>query len=135
MSDQSLPTEYAKDFLGLSLQEKPNKYYFIIRTSQLVVEADSSILTIMEKLQSYKNRVSLNFEVFAFIFHILKYVCLLLDLSFLLIFFACFVGIAVSNWWFSTQGRKDSLFQLRELKRNNDGGMVLVLFYELVLIM
>ncbi|KMZ70224.1 Mediator of RNA polymerase II transcription subunit 20a [Zostera marina] len=62
LRDQSLPTEYAKDFLGLSLQEKPNKYYFIIRTSQLVVEADSSILTIMEKLQSYKNRVSLNFE-------------------------------------------------------------------------
>lgn len=102
MSDQSLPTEYAKDFLGLSLQEKPSKYYFIIRTSQLVVEAESSILAIMEKLQSYKNRVSLNFEVFAFILHTFSHfftsLCLLLNQSFLVIFVACFAGIAVSNW-------------------------------------
>lgn len=60
--DASVPTEFPRDFLGISLIEQPNKHYFIIRGCQLVLEADSSILTIMEKLQSYKSRVALNFE-------------------------------------------------------------------------
>ncbi|KAJ7955968.1 Mediator of RNA polymerase II transcription subunit 20 [Quillaja saponaria] len=62
LRDQSIQTEFPRDFLGMSLQEQPNKYYFIMRGHRLVVEAESSILTIMEKLQSYKSRVALNFE-------------------------------------------------------------------------
>ncbi|KAI5415255.1 Mediator of RNA polymerase II transcription subunit 20a [Lathyrus oleraceus] len=60
--DQSMSAEFPRDFLGISLMEQPDKYYFIIRGHKLVLEADSSILTIMEKLQSYKSKVALNFE-------------------------------------------------------------------------
>ncbi|XP_058754698.1 mediator of RNA polymerase II transcription subunit 20a-like [Vicia villosa] len=60
--DQSTSAEFPRDFLEISLMEQPDKYYFIIRGHKLVVEADSSILTIMEKLQSYKSKVALNFE-------------------------------------------------------------------------
>lgn len=64
--DQSMSAEFPRDFLGISLMEQPDKYYFIIRGHKLVLEADSSILTIMEKLQSYKSKVALNFEVYYF---------------------------------------------------------------------
>lgn len=62
-ADQAVPAEYPRDFLGISLPEQPNRYYFIIRSQKIVLEADSSIQMIMEKLQSYKSRVSLTFEV------------------------------------------------------------------------
>ena len=58
-----MAAEFPRDFLGISIPEQPNKYYFIIRGNRIVLEADLSIQTIMEKLQSYKSRVSLNFEV------------------------------------------------------------------------
>lgn len=64
LRDQSLSADFPRDFLGISLMDQPNKYYFIIRGNKIVLEADSSILTIMEKLQSYKSKVALNFEVF-----------------------------------------------------------------------
>ncbi|KAJ6807193.1 mediator of RNA polymerase II transcription subunit 20a-like [Iris pallida] len=54
--------EHPRDFLGLALQEQPNKYFFILRTHRIIVEADASIQNVMEKLQSYKARVVLNFE-------------------------------------------------------------------------
>ncbi|XP_062091127.1 mediator of RNA polymerase II transcription subunit 20a-like isoform X2 [Humulus lupulus] len=59
---EALLPEFPRDFMGISLPEQPNKYYFIIRGQRLVLEADSTIQTIMDKLQSYKSRVSLNFE-------------------------------------------------------------------------
>ncbi|KAI9122820.1 hypothetical protein K1719_005709 [Acacia pycnantha] len=62
LRDPSLPAEFPRDFMGISLLEQPNKYYFIIRGQKIILEADSSILTIMEKLQSYKSKVALNFE-------------------------------------------------------------------------
>ncbi|KAK4360281.1 hypothetical protein RND71_019233 [Anisodus tanguticus] len=58
--------EFRRDFLGISLQEQPNKYYFVIRGQRLILEAESSIQTIMEKFQSYKMRVALNFEEFQY---------------------------------------------------------------------
>lgn len=60
--DQSMAAEFPRDFLGLAIPEQPDKYYFIVRGQRIVLEADSTIQTIMEKLQSYKSRVSLNFE-------------------------------------------------------------------------
>ncbi|CAN6455556.1 unnamed protein product [Victoria cruziana] len=63
LRDQNVAAEFARDFLGISLNEQPNKHYFILRGSRIVVEADSTILTIMEKLQSYRSRLSLFFEV------------------------------------------------------------------------
>ncbi|KAK1301845.1 Mediator of RNA polymerase II transcription subunit 20a [Acorus calamus] len=45
------------------LRGQPGKYYFIIRSHRIILEAESSIQIIMEKIQSYKSRVSLNYEV------------------------------------------------------------------------
>lgn len=64
--DANVPVEHPRDFLGLSLQEQPAKYYFILRSNRMVVEADASIQVVMEKLQSYKARVILNFEGFQY---------------------------------------------------------------------
>ncbi|XP_043707497.1 mediator of RNA polymerase II transcription subunit 20a-like [Telopea speciosissima] len=66
LRDQSMAADYPRDFLGLSLQEQPSKYYCIIRGQRIVVETDSTIQIVMEKLQSYKSRVSLNFEGFQY---------------------------------------------------------------------
>lgn len=66
LKDQSMASEFPRDFLGISLQEQPNKYYFMIRAQRIVLEADSSIQMIMEKLQSYKSRVALIFEGFQY---------------------------------------------------------------------
>lgn len=63
LPEQSMAAEFPRDFLGISLPEQPNKYYFIIRGQRIVLEADSSIQNLMEKLQSYKTRVSLHFDV------------------------------------------------------------------------
>lgn len=63
LPDLANANEFPRDFWGISLQEQPDKYYFVIRGQRLVMEAESSIQTIMEKLQSYKTRVALNFEV------------------------------------------------------------------------
>ncbi|KAG6411631.1 hypothetical protein SASPL_129715 [Salvia splendens] len=61
--EQSIVNEFPRDFVGISLAEQPGKYFLVIRGQRLVVEAESSIQMIMEKLQSYKTRVALNFEV------------------------------------------------------------------------
>ncbi|KAL4195836.1 hypothetical protein AMTRI_Chr04g243080 [Amborella trichopoda] len=64
--DLNAPLECARDFLGISFQEQPNKHYFILRGQRLVLEADSNIQSIMEKLQSYRTRISLNIEGFQY---------------------------------------------------------------------
>ncbi|KAB2618324.1 mediator of RNA polymerase II transcription subunit 20a-like [Pyrus ussuriensis x Pyrus communis] len=64
LREASLTGEAARDFLGIALPEQPSKYYLIMRLQRIILEADSSIQTIMEKLQSYKSRVSLYFEGF-----------------------------------------------------------------------
>ncbi|KAK8545250.1 hypothetical protein V6N12_026088 [Hibiscus sabdariffa] len=66
LRDQALAGEFPREFIGISLPEQPNKYYFILRVNKIVLEADSSIQLIMEKLQSYKSRVALNFEGFQY---------------------------------------------------------------------
>lgn len=66
LREHSQPAELPRDFLGISVPEQPNKYYFVIRAQRIVLEADSSIQIIMEKLQSYKMRVALNFEGFQY---------------------------------------------------------------------
>ncbi|KAM7262774.1 hypothetical protein ACFE04_000457 [Oxalis oulophora] len=66
LKEQSAAAEFPRDFLGISLPEQANKYYFIIRGQRIVCEADSTIQAIMEKLQSYKSRVALYFEGFQY---------------------------------------------------------------------
>ncbi|CAA0814224.1 Mediator of RNA polymerase II transcription subunit 20a [Striga hermonthica] len=60
--EQAIGNEFPRDFMGISLAEQPGKYFLVIRGQRLVVEAESNIQMIMEKLQSYKTRVALNFE-------------------------------------------------------------------------
>lgn len=71
--------------------EQPNKYYFIIRSHKIVIEADSSILTIMEKLQSYKSKVTLNFEVFLLVS------CISFTYGFFFLFFAKLLVLMVQG--------------------------------------
>ncbi|KAH6779141.1 TATA-binding related factor of subunit 20 of Mediator complex [Perilla frutescens var. hirtella] len=60
--EQGIGNDFPRDFVGISLAEQPGKYFLVIRGQRIVVEAESSIQMIMEKLQSYKTRVALNFE-------------------------------------------------------------------------
>ncbi|XP_078441597.1 TATA-binding related factor (TRF) of subunit 20 of Mediator complex isoform X2 [Wolffia australiana] len=61
MRDPAAPVDCTKDFLGLVLHDNPDKNYFFVR-GRIVVEADVAMVAIMDKLQSFKARVSLNFE-------------------------------------------------------------------------
>lgn len=60
--DPAMPVDCAREVLGVSFSENPNKYFFILRAEHMVVEADSNIQEIMEKLQTYRNRLTLVFE-------------------------------------------------------------------------
>ncbi|KAL6977014.1 Mediator of RNA polymerase II transcription subunit 20a [Sarracenia purpurea var. burkii] len=66
LREQASTAEFPREFLGILLPEQPNKYYFVIRGQKIVLEAEQTIQTIMEKLQSYKTRVALNFEGFQY---------------------------------------------------------------------
>ncbi|EHA8588206.1 putative Mediator of RNA polymerase II transcription subunit 20a [Cocos nucifera] len=52
-----------RELLGIALHDQPGSYYFLLRAHRLILQADSSIQALMDKLQSYKPRVVLNFEV------------------------------------------------------------------------
>ncbi|KAF0915250.1 hypothetical protein E2562_034613 [Oryza meyeriana var. granulata] len=58
-----LPPEIPRELLGVALHERPGLYFSILRAQRLVLQADSAFPQVMEKLQSYKARVTLNFEV------------------------------------------------------------------------
>ena len=52
-----------RELLGVALHERPGLYFSIVRAARLVLQADAAFPQVMEKLQSYKARVALNFEV------------------------------------------------------------------------
>uniref|UniRef100_A0A0A9E0U1 Mediator of RNA polymerase II transcription subunit 20 n=1 Tax=Arundo donax TaxID=35708 RepID=A0A0A9E0U1_ARUDO len=52
-----------RELLGVALHERPGLYFSIVRAQRLVLQADAAFPQVMEKLQSYKARVALNFEV------------------------------------------------------------------------
>ncbi|GJN17175.1 hypothetical protein PR202_gb04225 [Eleusine coracana subsp. coracana] len=52
-----------RDLLGVALHERPGLYFSTVRAQRLVFQADAAFPQVMEKLQSYKARVALNFEV------------------------------------------------------------------------
>ncbi|KAL3690662.1 hypothetical protein R1sor_004313 [Riccia sorocarpa] len=62
--DQSmpLPPEAARELLGLTFSEVPSKHYFVLRGEHMVVETHSNMQNIMEKLQLYRNRLTIFFE-------------------------------------------------------------------------
>uniref|UniRef100_I1QPC6 Mediator of RNA polymerase II transcription subunit 20 n=1 Tax=Oryza glaberrima TaxID=4538 RepID=I1QPC6_ORYGL len=55
-------SEVPRELLGVALHERPGLYFSILRAHRLVLQADSAFPQVMEKLQSYKARVTLNFE-------------------------------------------------------------------------
>ncbi|BAF25210.1 mediator of RNA polymerase II transcription subunit 20a [Oryza sativa Japonica Group] len=55
-----------RELLGVALHERPGLYFSILRAHRLVLQADSAFPQVMEKLQSYKARVTLNFEGFQY---------------------------------------------------------------------
>ena len=85
-ADQSVTIDFPCDFLGISMLEQPNKYYFIICGHKIVLEVDSSILLIMEKLQSYNSKVALHFKVH-FVLRVPRFL------------FLCFCSLNLL-WWF-----------------------------------
>ncbi|XP_024535707.1 mediator of RNA polymerase II transcription subunit 20a isoform X1 [Selaginella moellendorffii] len=64
--DQAMAIDCAKELLGVAFSEFASKHYFVLRAERMVVEADSSIQAIMEKLQVYRNRLSMVFEGFQY---------------------------------------------------------------------
>lgn len=96
LPEQSMAAEFPRDFLGILLPEQPNKYYFIIRGQRIVLEADSSIQTLMEKLQSYKTRVALHFDVqrFSICFVLFRF----FFFFFVFFFFLC-VCVCLMAYW------------------------------------
>jgi hypothetical protein len=61
--DQGLPVDCARELLGVTFSEAPEKHYFVLRQEHMVVEADATMQAIMEKLQVYRNRLTILFEV------------------------------------------------------------------------
>ncbi|KAG2635311.1 mediator of RNA polymerase II transcription subunit 20a-like [Panicum virgatum] len=55
-----------RELLGVALHERPGLYFSIVRAARLVLQADAAFPQVMEKLQSYKARVALNFEGFQY---------------------------------------------------------------------
>ncbi|KAJ7524032.1 hypothetical protein O6H91_18G073700 [Diphasiastrum complanatum] len=64
--DQAVQVECARELLGVAFSEAPNKYYFVLRPDHMVVEADSTIQSIMENLQVYRNHLTVVFEGFQY---------------------------------------------------------------------
>lgn len=58
-----MPVECARELLGVTFSEHAGKYFFVLRNEHMVVEADSTMQDIMEKLQCYANRLTLVFQV------------------------------------------------------------------------
>ncbi|KAG5570238.1 hypothetical protein H5410_060004, partial [Solanum commersonii] len=63
LKEQANASEFPQKFLGVSLQEQPNKVCMALSRQRLVVKAESSIQTIMENLQSYIMKLIVNCEV------------------------------------------------------------------------
>jgi len=64
--DQALPVDCARELLGVTFSEAPEKHYFVLRQEHMVVEADATMQAIMEKLQVYRNRLTILFEGFQY---------------------------------------------------------------------
>lgn len=60
------PVDCARELWGVSFSEVPDKYYFALRQEHMVVEADATMQAIMEKLQVYRNRLTILFEGFQY---------------------------------------------------------------------
>ncbi|XP_015055020.1 mediator of RNA polymerase II transcription subunit 20a-like [Solanum pennellii] len=66
LKEQANASEFPQHFLGASLQEQPDKFYMALSKKRLIVEAESSMQTIMENLQSYRIKFALNCEGFQY---------------------------------------------------------------------
>eukprot|EP00897_Mesotaenium_endlicherianum_P009804 jgi/Mesen1/8852/ME000053S08258 len=52
----------ARELFSVSLGDRPAHNYLVLRHGRMVVQADAAISLVMEKLQMYRHRLSVNFE-------------------------------------------------------------------------
>eukprot|EP00850_Spirogloea_muscicola_P007596 SM000039S14426 [mRNA] locus=s39:43955:45199:- [translate_table: standard] len=57
----------ARDLFGVSFSAAPGSHVLVLRSERLVVECQSSVQALMEKLQLYRHRLSLLFEGFEYL--------------------------------------------------------------------
>jgi hypothetical protein len=50
LKEETQQVDCVRYFLGTSLEEQPDKHFFVIRENRLVVESDSNLPSIVEKL-------------------------------------------------------------------------------------
>ncbi|TMW81881.1 hypothetical protein EJD97_007492 [Solanum chilense] len=62
--EQANESEIPQIFLGVSLQEQPDKFYMTLIRQRLIVEAKSSMQIIIENFQSYRMKLAVNCEGF-----------------------------------------------------------------------
>jgi mediator of RNA polymerase II transcription subunit 20 len=60
---QQQAPDVPRELFGVALHERPGLYFSILRNQRIVLQTDAAFPLVMEKLQSYKARVTLNFEV------------------------------------------------------------------------
>ncbi|KAI4990573.1 mediator of RNA polymerase II transcription subunit 20a-like [Hordeum vulgare subsp. vulgare] len=65
-AQQNQLADVPRELLGVALHERPGLYFSILRNQRLVLQADAAFSQVMEKLQSFKARVNLNFEGFQY---------------------------------------------------------------------
>ncbi|KAH9321078.1 hypothetical protein KI387_015717, partial [Taxus chinensis] len=68
LKEENQRVDCVREFLGISFEEQPDKHFFVIRSHHLVMESDSSLPSIFDKLQSYRKAITLNFEGFQYKF-------------------------------------------------------------------
>ncbi|XP_059276667.1 mediator of RNA polymerase II transcription subunit 20a-like isoform X6 [Lycium ferocissimum] len=56
LENKQMQWSFPRLFWEFHFKNSPTKYYFVIRGQRMILEAESSIQTIMEKLQSYKRQ-------------------------------------------------------------------------------
>ncbi|XP_029122924.1 mediator of RNA polymerase II transcription subunit 20a isoform X2 [Elaeis guineensis] len=66
LREASASGDLPRELLGVALHDQLGSYYFLLRAHRLILQADSSMQALMDKLQSYKPRVVLNFEGFQY---------------------------------------------------------------------
>ncbi|XP_047048527.1 mediator of RNA polymerase II transcription subunit 20a-like [Lolium rigidum] len=63
---QQQAPDVPRELFGVALHERPGLYFSILRNQRIVLQTDAAFPQVMEKLQSYKARVTLNFEGFQY---------------------------------------------------------------------
>ena len=127
---------FPQHFLGASLQEQPDKFYMALSRKRRIVEAESSMQTIMANLQSYRIKFALNCEV-CIILRAANYCSYWGWYTYITLSKSCLhkyslkylydIGVSVSTWWLPDASRQSCSDKFWELERNSYRGMQILL--------